>query len=88
VDKDQAFLGDHILTSAVKRVDTAVFLAYKAQVEGTFEGGGVTVYGLAEDGVDVGEISSEVPQETIDTMEEFRQRMLDGELTPPDTVGG
>jgi basic membrane protein A and related proteins len=88
VDKDQAFLGDHILTSAVKRVDEAVFSAYQAQVEGTFEGGGVTVFGLAEEGVDVGEISPEVPQDVIDTMEEFRQRILDGELTPPETVGG
>jgi basic membrane protein A and related proteins len=88
VDKDQAFLGDHILTSAVKRVDEAVFSAYQAQVEGTFEGGGVTVFGLAEDGVGVGEISSEVPQDVIDTMEEFRQRILDGDLAPPETVGG
>src|SRR6266540_5650523 len=30
VDADQSFLGSHILTSAVKRVDTAVFLAIKS----------------------------------------------------------
>jgi basic membrane protein A len=88
VDKDQAFLGDHILTSAVKRVDEAVFSAYQAQVDGSFEGGGVTVFGLAEDGVGIGEISPDVPQDVLDTMEEFRQRILDGDLAPPETVGG
>jgi basic membrane protein A len=88
VDKDQAFLGDHILTSAVKRVDEAVFSAYQAQVDGSFEGGSVTVFGLAEDGVGVGEMSSDVPQDVIDTMEEFRQRILDGDLVPAETVGG
>src|SRR5205809_2054440 len=34
VDADQSFLGPHILTSAVKRVDTAVYLAIKSVVEG------------------------------------------------------
>src|ERR671936_3093594 len=34
VDADQSFLGPHILTSAVKRVDTAVFLAIKRVVDG------------------------------------------------------
>jgi basic membrane protein A and related proteins len=86
VDKDQAFLGDHILTSAVKRVDVAVFTAYEAQANGTFEGGGVTVFGLAEDGVGLGEVSDEVPQDVLDTAEDFRQRILDGELELPETV--
>ena len=39
VDADQSFLGPHILTSAVKRVDTAVFDAIKLVVDGKFKGG-------------------------------------------------
>ncbi len=36
VDADQSFLGPHILTSAVKRVDTAVFDAIKLVKDGKF----------------------------------------------------
>src|SRR3954451_20445823 len=44
VDADQSFLGDHILTSAVKRVDVAVFKTIEAVQNGTFTGGGVTTF--------------------------------------------
>ncbi|HZC13266.1 MAG TPA: BMP family ABC transporter substrate-binding protein, partial [Thermoleophilaceae bacterium] len=37
VDADQAYLGDHVLTSALKRVDVAVFNAIKRAQEGKFE---------------------------------------------------
>jgi basic membrane protein A len=56
VDADQAYLGDHILTSAVKRVDKAVFDTISAVKNGTFSGGD-SVYGLKEDGVGIGVIS-------------------------------
>src|SRR5919201_5830214 len=46
VDADQAYLGPHILTSAVKRVDSAVFDAIKSVADGKFHGGDA-VYGLA-----------------------------------------
>jgi basic membrane protein A and related proteins len=88
VDADQAFLGDHILTSALKRVDVAVFETIEAVANGTFEGGGVTTFGLAEDGVGLGEVSSEVPQETLDTVADFEERIRSGELTVPDKLGG
>src|SRR5213075_1301466 len=45
VDADQSFLGPHILTSAEKNVDRAVFLAIQQVANGTFKGGDV-VYGL------------------------------------------
>ena len=48
VDSDQSFLGAHILTSATKKVDRAVFLAIKSVADGRFHGGNA-VYGL-EDG--------------------------------------
>ena len=86
VDADQAFLGDHILTSAVKRVDEAVFQTIEAAANGEFEGGGVTVFGLAEDGVGLGEISTEVTEEILDEIEELKQQIIDGEIEIPDTV--
>jgi basic membrane protein A len=86
VDADQAFLGDHVLTSALKRVDEAVFQTIEGAATGAFEGGGVTVFGLAEEGVGLGEVSSEVSQEILDMVEDFEQRIINGELTLPDTV--
>jgi basic membrane protein A and related proteins len=87
VDADQSFLGDHILTSAVKRVDVAVFKTIEAVQKGETVGGGVTTFGLAEDGVGLGKVSSEVPQDVLDKAEEYRQQILDGSLKVPDKVG-
>ena len=39
VDADQSFLGPHILTSATKKVDRAVFLAITSVQQGRFHGG-------------------------------------------------
>lgn len=51
VDKNQNDLHPgHVLTSMVKRVDTAVYDTFKAAQEGTWEPGVVSL-GLAEDGV-------------------------------------
>jgi basic membrane protein A and related proteins len=86
VDADQSFLGDHILTSAVKRVDVAVFKTIEAVQNGTFQGGGVTTFGLAEDGVGLGKVSPEVGQDVLDKAEEYKQKILNGEIQIPDTV--
>ncbi|MCS7007049.1 MAG: BMP family ABC transporter substrate-binding protein [Thermoleophilia bacterium] len=86
VDADQSHLGEHILTSAMKRVDQAVFATIEAVVNGEFTGGGVTVFGLAEDGVGLGEISPVVPQEMLDQVDEVRQQIIDGEIEIPETV--
>ena len=57
VDADQSSLGAHILTSALKKVDVAVFDTIKAVTEGTFQGGASGSYGLTEDGVGLGTIA-------------------------------
>jgi basic membrane protein A len=87
VDADQAFLGPHILTSALKRVNVAVFKTIEAVQNGEFQGGGVSVFGLKEDGVGLGKTSPDVPQSVLDKTDEFKQRIIDGELTLPETVG-
>jgi basic membrane protein A len=86
VDADQAYLGDHILTSALKRVDVAVFNTIKSVVDGTFQGGQVIVFGLAEDGVGIGEVHSSVPQDVLDEVEAQKQKIIDGSLAVNDTV--
>ena len=58
VDADQAYLGSHILTSATKKVDVAVFETVEAVKSGSFQGGENGEYGLAEGGVGLGEIAA------------------------------
>ncbi len=86
VDADQAYLGDHILTSALKRVDEAVFKTIQSAVENSFAGGTAVVFGLADDGVGVGEINSEVPQEDVDAMNAQIDGIVAGDIEVPDTV--
>ena len=86
VDADQSFLGDHILTSAVKRVDVAVFKTIEAVQKGETIGGSVTTFGLKEDGVALGTVSPKVPQDVLDQVEQIKQQILDGSLEIPDTL--
>ena len=66
----------------------AVFDAIQKAADGSFEGGGVTVYGLKEDGVGLGEISPKyTDQENLDLVDTERQKIIDGETTVPETVG-
>jgi basic membrane protein A len=87
VDADQSFLGDHILTSAVKRVDVAVFKTIEAVQKGETVGGSITSFGLKEDGVGLGTVSPKVPQDVLDQVDDIKQQILDGSLQIPDTVG-
>ena len=79
VDADQSFLGPHILTSAVKRVDTAVFLAIKSVVDGTFKGGNMT-FGLKQKGVGIGKISPKVPQAEVAKVNQIRADIISGKI--------
>ena len=88
VDADQSFLGPHILTSAQKGVDAAVFLTIKAVQDGNFKGGGNATFGLKEEGVGLGKVSPDVPQADVDKVDEIKQQIADGEITGiPTEVG-
>ena len=65
VDADQCYLGDHVLTSALKKVDVAVFQTIQAVRTGTFAGGADTVFDVASGGVGIGEIAADVPAEIV-----------------------
>ena len=88
VDADQSFLGDHILTSAQKGVDAAVFLTIQSIQEGSWEGGGNSTFGLSEEGVGLGKVSPEVPQEDVEQVDAIKQQIADGAITDiPTKVG-
>lgn len=80
VDADQSFLGSHILTSAVKRVDTAVFLAIKSVVDGKFKGGTNMTFGLQQNGVGIGKISPKVPNSEVDKVNQIKADILAGKI--------
>ena len=85
---DESFLGPHILTSAQKGVDAAVFLTIKSLQDGEFNGGGNSTFGLKEEGVGLGKVSPDVPQEDLDQVEKIKQEIADGEITGIPTVVG
>ena len=83
VDADQAFLGQHVLTSALKRVDEAVFRTIKSVVDGTWQGGRNLVFGLEEDGVGLGKINPKVAAKDQRFVEEARRKILAGDVRIP-----
>jgi basic membrane protein A len=58
VDADQAYLGPQVLTSAIKKVDVAVFDTVKAAQADSFKGGTNETFDLTNDGAGIGKISS------------------------------
>ena len=80
VDADQSFLGDHVLTSALKRVDSAVFLTIKSVIDGNFNGGSNSVYGLQDDGVGLGTINAKVTEEQRSAVDDVRQKIASGAI--------
>jgi basic membrane protein A and related proteins len=88
VDADQSFLGSHILTSAQKGVDAAVFLTIQALQDGAFEGGGNATFGLEEEGVGLGKVSADVPAGYVDEVEGIADQIANGEISQiPTQVG-
>jgi len=86
VDRDQSELGPHILTSAVKRVDTSVFDTIKAVQDGTFKGGEDAVFDLKNEGVSLGKISPKVPQSLLDELDKVKADIISGKIKPPSTL--
>ena len=86
VDADQSFLGPHVLTSALKRVDEAVFSTIESVRDGSWKGGRNLVFGLAQDGVGLGTFSPKVPQEDRAAIEEVAKKIAAGDVTIPTSV--
>ena len=73
-----------ILTSMLKRVDTAVYNAIE-QVGSASFAPGATVFGLAEEGLDFSTSNTaELTQDIIDQLEEFRTQIIAGDIVPPE----
>jgi basic membrane protein A len=91
VDVDQSYLGNHILTSAVKRVDTGVFLAVKGAKTGKgYKRGGDLVFNLKNKGVSLGKISktAKIPKAWITQINKLKAQIIAGKIKPPTTISG
>lgn len=80
VDSDQAYIDPkHVLTSATKHVDVAVFKVIQSVVNGTFHGGN-KVYGLKDNGVGLGKINPRVPESEVAAVDKIRQEIVSGKI--------
>lgn len=84
VDADQSYLGPHILTSAVKRVDKSVVDTVQSVKDGSFSGGD-SIYGLKEDGVGLGAISPAAKAYEA-RMTPIVEKVKSGQVTVPEEV--
>jgi len=89
VDADQSFLGKHILTSATKHVDVAVYdaiKAFKANPSG-FKGGFNKNYSVNNNGVGYGKLSSKLSKADrayiLPRVEKIKKLLVQGKIVPP-----
>jgi basic membrane protein A and related proteins len=80
VDVDQSHLGRHILTSAVKRMDVAVYDTIEELARGTLETGRTSRFSLRSGGVGLGTINAAVPRALRAEIEVLRAEIVAGEI--------
>jgi len=87
VDADQAYLGPHILTSAIKKVDVGVFDTIKSVQDSSFKGGTDTFFDISNGGAGIGKISSKVPASITSQVQKVQTDIKSGAISNiPDTV--
>ncbi len=72
-----------ILTSMLKRVDTAVYTAIAGVGDGSF--GGSLVFGMAEEGLDFATSNPEqLTDDIVTQLDDFKAQIIDGTIVVPD----
>ncbi|SET74792.1 basic membrane protein A [Natronincola peptidivorans] len=86
VDMDQNHLApDNVITSAMKRVDNAIFMIAEDLKAGNFPGGQTVVFGLEDGGVGIAPTSDKhVPAEILEEVAEVERQIIAGEIFVPD----
>ncbi|BAK98368.1 putative ABC transporter substrate-binding protein [Oscillibacter valericigenes Sjm18-20] len=77
----------HVLTSQLKRVDTACYMVIKSVVDGTFEGNSVSYLTIKDNGVSLTDFSvmkdalgDSFPQDIVDKVNELEGKIASGEI--------
>jgi basic membrane protein A len=85
VDADQSYLGTHILTSAIKKVDTSVFDTVKQVQDGKFTGGADTTFDVKNEGAGIGKVS-DTGSKYQSQLDDIQKKLAAGQIQVPDTV--
>jgi basic membrane protein A len=80
VDADQGYLGDHVMTSALKKIDEAVFATVEEVQADAFKAGTDTVFDVKSGGVGYGEVNAEGEKYTSQVDEQLA-KIESGELS-------
>ena len=73
------------LTSAMKRLDNAVYKYIDAKVNNSFQGGETIILSAADDGVGLPDTNPNLSEDTINKINETKQNLADGRLKIPST---
>src|SRR5215212_4757093 len=87
VDADQAYLGDFVMTSALKKIDEAVFTTVKEVQDGSFKAGTDTIFDAKSDGVGFGKTNA-AGGKYKDQVSEQLDKIKAGEIDIPAEVSG
>ena len=83
VDSDQSSIAPKtVITSAMKRVDNAVYDASKNAMDGSLQAGIVT-YDITNGGVDIAPTTDLLTDDVITKVNQVKQDMIDGKITVP-----
>jgi basic membrane protein A and related proteins len=88
VDADQSFVHASVITSALKRVDVAVYDIIKDGQDGTFASfaANPSKFDLNHDGVGYAPVSAAVPADAKAIADMYAQQIMSGALTPPENI--
>ena len=86
VDTDQSILApDHVITSAMKRVDVASQDISKAVKDGSYTAG-VHTYDLSNGGVDLAPTRDHIPADVLEKVEAAKKAIIAGDHIPADVL--
>ena len=86
VDADQAYVAPGtVITSALKKVDVAVFQTIRSVRLGTFKAGD-TIFNVANDGVGFGSLDKVIPADAKDAADKALADIKSGKITPKDII--
>jgi basic membrane protein A len=86
VDADQGYLGKHMLTSAVKKVDVSVVVITKLAKAGKLKGNTDFVFNVKNKGVDYGRVSNKVPAADIAKLNAVKKNIASGKIKVKEKV--
>jgi basic membrane protein A len=86
LDVDQSGVGPEVITSAVKKVDQAVFLTIKDVSYGKYAGGTDRIFSLKDGGVGLGKVSAKVPSSIKAKLVKVTAAIKAGRIKIPSTV--